>query len=215
MKLDEQQQLCLDSLEVPADEFRLDRMRPYRDRTSGKRIRGSETLASCRAEDIRRARALRALPKEIYDGIFQSNPEEIARLLEQGSAGKQIPNHPASAAYMRDRRSALLASILKLIHQNVGDDLGFVRVTDPNWRFGLREKWLEPGVEDQDSIERLLGGVRLWDFPGFLVAFLTGLYDQQGESPHSSSKLRVLVSMAMTDYLGRLQQLMDIFDTGG
>jgi hypothetical protein len=179
MKFDEQRQLCLDSLEVPADQYRLDRMRPYRDRATGKRVQGFETLASCWAEDVRRARALRALPKEIYEGIFQSNPEEIAELLEQGAASKQRSKHPASAAYLQGRRSAFLGSILKLVHQSVGDDLGFVRITHPNWRFGLQEKWLEPGVEDQDSFERLLSGVRLWDFPGFLIAVLSGVYDQQ------------------------------------
>lgn len=171
------QQLCLDALEVP-DGYSLGRMRPYRDRITDRRGPGFETLESCWAEDARRARALRDLPRQLCEGVFECNPSEIASLLEQGVADKQIPKHPASAAYMHGRRLALLGSILKLIHHNMHDDLGFFRITHPSWRLDLREQWFPPAIEEEDSFDRLLSGVRLWDFPGFLIAFLGGVYDQ-------------------------------------
>jgi hypothetical protein len=167
----------LDALAMPGEKWRLDRLlESSRNPKAAKVTGGFETLDACWAEDRRRARALRQVSDELRTA-FGCNAEALAELLERGAEQKIAPNSCASVAYMRGRRLAFLGSLLELIHNNKGLELGFVSVAEREWRFDLHDDvtTLEDNIRSQ--FRRLLNSVRIWDFPGFMVACVNGQFD--------------------------------------
>jgi hypothetical protein len=103
-----------------------------------------ESLDACWREDIRRALALRRLPKSFYASIGECDPLQLASVLAEAAEARCIAKCAASAAYMRDRRLALLGSLLKLIDDEAQTDLTFVSISHVGWYFTARYNWRMP-----------------------------------------------------------------------
>jgi hypothetical protein len=165
-----------DSLLIPDDRWRLDRLLgPSRRTASGRRRLWFESQEACWAEDIRRAQALRELPKALYEGVEDCDPEALAEILIDAARTRRVPKCSASAAYMRDRRLALLSSIYRLVDENPDTDVKFVTVGSPAWLFNLRYQWdllrwvgLQFGYFHDYSLRSA---------SGFLIGCMRGIYD--------------------------------------
>src|SRR4051794_17850700 len=167
----------LDRLPIPRNKWRLDLLlKPNRDAVTKKVHTGFETLETCWAEDRRRARALRQLPEQLRK-VVGYDPVALAEVLEVGAQHKTVPACGASAAYMRDRRLAFLGSLLKLIDQNKDLEMLFISVTEREWCFDWHDDLTKVEEDIHYRSKRLLNSVRIWDFPGFLVACVNGVYD--------------------------------------
>src|SRR5689334_3976377 len=112
----------LEQLTCPTnDRWRLDRLMGGLDSADNPGPR-FESLYGCWVEDRRRVNALENLPRQLYAGVNGwdaeseeeryarkgCNPADIAKILSTGINTQRIQNCAASAAYMRERRLALL-----------------------------------------------------------------------------------------------------------
>ena len=167
----------LDALPTPEMKWRLDHLlRAHQDPRTGKITRGFETINACWEEDRRRAHALRQAPNEIKSA-FGCDAGALADLLERGAEQKVAPATCASAAYMRERRLAFLGALLQVVHNNPNPELGLVSVSERGWYLDLHDDVVKLEDNIRDQFRRLLNSVRIWDFPGFLVACVNGQFD--------------------------------------
>jgi len=171
----------LNALPLPKTRWRLDHLlKARRDTETGKTLRGFETLDACWEEDQRRARALRQVPDE-FKAAFGCNADDLADTLERGAKEKVVPYSCASAAYMRAQRLAFLGALMELISDNPDLELEFVSVAQDKWCLDYRSDLAELHDKVRGEFRSLLNSVRMWDFPGFLVACVNGQFDVQGQ----------------------------------
>jgi hypothetical protein len=170
-----------ETLTVPGDQWRLDLLADASRTTTNQKPFGFETMEACWAEDDRRAISLNLFPRELCEGIDGCNPAGTARLLADGMVHKWIQRCSASAAYMRDRRIALLGSVLKLTEDNPQRQIAFITVSHPAWYFNLRHNWSYPRRLSEDFCDLLEGG-NVLSASGFLVAVLSGRYDPAAQN---------------------------------
>lgn len=127
VRLQSLEDLGLDKLPLPTEEWRLDRLLPQPAQT-GRPFR-FESLEACWQEDIRRARALRSQAKILEEYKCDCDPLKLATLLTEAAENRRVEKCAASAAYMRDRRLALLGSILRLVHDQPQTEMAFVSIS--------------------------------------------------------------------------------------
>jgi hypothetical protein len=133
-----------------------------------------ESLDACWREDIRRALALRRLPKSFYASIGECDPLQLASVLAEAAEARCIAKCAASAAYMRDRRLALLGSLLKLIDDEAQTDLTFVSISHVGWYFTARYNWRMPNMLSEHVCD--LFQDRILHESGLFVGFINGRY---------------------------------------
>jgi hypothetical protein len=91
----------LEMLCTPEEKWCLDLL--LNDNSQAVRARPFESLEACWREDIRRAEALRRLPKSLYESDGESDPLKLAAVLSEAAEARRIVKCAASAAYMRLR----------------------------------------------------------------------------------------------------------------
>lgn len=142
---------------------------------TGSHAVGLTTDAACRAEDRRRANALRNLTSKPW--IVDCNPNGLANLLDAIADSDLIrPIQPclASASYMRQRRIDILGAILELAIAHPEIPLAWITTRDPTLGFHPSHTWIGILGEARRRLFRQMKICGALAAPGFLMAYLTG-----------------------------------------
>jgi hypothetical protein len=162
----------LDTLCTPEENWRLDLLN---DQSKAGRARPFESLEACWREDVRRAEALRRLPRRLYAQDDDCDPLQLAAALSEAAEAQRIVKCAASAAYMRDRRLALLGSLLKLIDSAPQTELAFVCISHIGWYLTPRYNWRILSSLSEHLLDLFSDGPLRES--GFFVGIITGCYE--------------------------------------
>ena len=162
----------LDRLPVPKDKWRLDLLLEQLPQNS--RRAKFESPDACWREDVRRAHALRRLPS-IYEHIAECNPLEVATSLSEAAKSRRIERCAASAAYMRDRRLALLGATLQLVDEHPPTEMAFVSISHIGWYLTPHYNWRILSQLSEHVADFFKDGP--FSEPGFFIGFISARYE--------------------------------------
>jgi hypothetical protein len=151
--------------------------RPSGGAATGLHALGFPTGAACRAEDRRRANALRQLKSKPW--IVDCNPIGLANLLDAIAASDLTrPTQPclASATYTRQRRIGILGAILELSIAHPEIQMAWITTRDPTLNFHRTHTWTGILGEARRRFFRQMEICGVLAAPGFLMAHLTGYF---------------------------------------
>jgi hypothetical protein len=162
-----------------------------------------ESLDACWREDLRRADALRKLPGSFYPHMRkQCEPLELATVLTDAAEHQVIERCAASAAYMRDRRLALLGSILKLLDAQPQPKMAFVSISHIGWYFTPRYNWRIFSLVPNHLFDLFEDGPS--DQPGFFIGSIRGQYQ-----PRANNIQLTLIGLCAGDKIRAFENMAD------
>jgi hypothetical protein len=141
-----------------------------------------ESVASCLAEDRRRARALeQGAWDELLERCSELRLRYLHETLSDCSTDKEwwwLNLSRASATSMRELRLRFLGAVIKFVSENEHRDSAWITVSDPSWRFSETDHFWD---EWQFHVPRLFRSVlrigAVMTAPGYLITYLHVVFD--------------------------------------
>src|SRR5258708_11164990 len=168
----------LANLPLPERDFSLDVLLEQVDGSDVRSKVSFETAAWCRAEDQKRADAIKAYSRHKWPDCSEADLIYMDELLEDFATNDILDLSRASATCMRHLRLRFLGAILKFVASNSDLPAAWITLSHPDWWFGCDDPyWDEFQFETPRVFRSILriGGVMT--APGFLIAYLYAQFD--------------------------------------
>jgi hypothetical protein len=136
----------------------------------------------CRAEDERRADALREFPWHEWPKCSEYDLHYLGENLGIFARADVSDASRASAISMRGLRLKFLGAVLKFTQTHWDDNAAWVTLSHPDWRFGKHDMFWDEFYFDAPRVFRcILRMTGVMTAPGFLISYLHTQFDPKTE----------------------------------